>query len=92
MTTWLDNQEADRVEAQIDQMRQHRPALIQAQRGDERFALWLHLVDRRVRRQTLVGAGDLVDWPSRESYESGDSPSQAAKLAIENDEWAPLIE
>lgn len=46
---------------------------------------WLKQVDREVRKLVNVSLYDLQDWLSRDAYDAGVSPSDAAVEAIEND-------
>ena len=49
------------------------------------FKQWYHQVDLVVQRIVSVGVQDLVDWPSRDYYDSGYTAEDAAKEAILND-------
>lgn len=44
--------------------------------GDERFALFMVYVDRRVRRTLGVSVYDMADWEFRGAYDSGLSPRE----------------
>lgn len=54
--------------------------------GHKRFGLWLHLVDRQLRRKVGLTHRDLVDWTWRDAFEDGLTPREAALEALENDD------
>jgi hypothetical protein len=99
MSTWIDQQEQsdpNKITTALTAYRAHRAGkfarVADQDGGDERFGLWLALVDNRITRAVGVGLFDLADWPIRDSYESGDSPTEAALIALESDDtYAALV-
>ncbi|CAM3437447.1 hypothetical protein [Tsukamurella hominis] len=87
MTDWLDTLDPTKVVTAIDQLAASAPEYIAKQAGgDVRFALWLHLVDRQLRRLVGVGHADLVDCTWRDWFDSELSPREAVEQASEYDE------
>lgn len=90
--TWLDTLPAAKVEGALAKARENnftragRNFLEMAGGNDERFALWLMLADNAVSRFAGVGAFDLEDYLWRDAFDNGDSPRQAARDALANDE------
>lgn len=83
--TWIDQQSQAKVRAQIATMKKSKggeAATYYAHAGDDdRFALWLALVDRRTRRGVGAYFSDFpVDW--RRKYEAGLSPRRAVHEAM----------
>ena len=91
MSTWLDQKPADVVEAAIETLsRQDDPAaeaLFSYCGQDMRFALWLSLANKRVRRLTGVGVFDLEDWRWRDTYDAGESPKEAVAEFLDEGGW-----
>lgn len=54
--------------------------------GDERFALWLLIADAGMSKTVGVGIFDLADYDWVSAYGSGDSPRQAVRDALGNDD------
>lgn len=94
--TWLDEQPGDRVAtwaATIKANPERYGRVTRYADGDDAFAVWLVLVDRRITRAVGVGLFDLADWPMRDAYEGGMSPREAALEALANDDtFAGLLE
>lgn len=99
MSTWIDmreQQDPNKITTALASYRAHRDGkfarVAEHDGGDDRFGLWLALVDNRITRAVGVGLFDLGDWPIRDSYENGDSPREAALIALESDDtYAALI-
>lgn len=51
---------------------------------DQRFALWLGIVDQRLSMRTGMGHRDLADWTWRDAFDDGSSPSEAVQDALED--------
>lgn len=88
---WLAEQDPEKLAESIGILRAHPDAFAQYvdhATGDEGFAHWLYLVDRRVLRTTMgaVSMFDLADWASRDSYEEGLSPRDAVDAIREYDD------
>jgi hypothetical protein len=93
--TWLDTQDTGKVQewqaayrtlASLSHIREYDG-------GDERFGVWLALVNARLTRGVGVGLFDLADWNMRDAYEDGMSPREAALEALRNDDtFAGLVE
>lgn len=49
------------------------------------YATWRKTVEAILGKYWGVGTGDLGDWPWEEMWESGDSPSQAIRAALEDE-------
>lgn len=54
--------------------------------GDSKFAIWLAAVDTKVQRVAGVGLFDLGDWLIRDAYDSGFTPTEAAREALAQDD------
>ena len=83
--TWLDTQPQEKVATALARYRT-TPSMHTHDGGDERFGLWLALVNNRLIRTVGLGLFDLGDWPIRDAYDNGDSPSEAARLALSYDD------
>jgi hypothetical protein len=88
--SWLDTRPREMVDSAVETLsRQDDPRateLIERDAGgDVRFALWLALVDKRLRNAVGVGRNDLADWAYRDSYDAGDSPAAAAAEVLRAD-------
>ena len=86
--TWLDEQDAGKVDAALAKLRsteRGRTHIVEAG-GDERFGLWLALVDQRMLRLIGLGYRDISDWRWADAYEDGYSPRDAAREALESDD------
>lgn len=82
--TYIDTLPEAKVEQTIVKLREVRPDLIAGYAGgDERFALWMHLCDRRCRSLTGLETADLEDHLWRDAYDAGQSPRDAVDSAIE---------
>lgn len=94
MGTWVDMREAEepeKIRAALANYRERRdtPQLRRVSEydgGDDRFGLWLALVDARIVRRVGVGLFDLADWNMRDAYEGGSSPAEGAREALESDD------
>lgn len=94
MGTWVDTREAEepeKIRAALANYRERRktPQLRRVSEydgGDDRFGLWLALVDARIGRRVGVGLFDLADWNMRDAYDDGSSPKDAAQQALESDD------
>jgi hypothetical protein len=91
--TWIDVREAqepDKIRAALADYATRRGTTLRRvgeyDGGDDRFGLWLALVDARIVRRVGVGLFDLADWNMRDAYESGASPREAAQEALESDD------
>lgn len=54
--------------------------------GDESFGLWLRLVDHVMAKVVGIGHRDIGDWTWFDAYDGGQSPAEAAREALENDD------
>lgn len=83
MASWLDAQPKEKIDAALERFRMssgyHR---YMDYYGDERFALFMTLVDRRLTRILGLGSMDLADFNSWDCYESGMSPAEAAEECL----------
>lgn len=87
MSTWLDQKDPAKIDAALAQMRERSPGYAdEVAGGDERFALWLAIVDGRMARSVGVTHRDIADWTWRDAYDSGMSPSEAAVEALQADD------
>lgn len=86
MSTWLDKQDPVKVESVLTLYRERQPRVSQYAHGDERFGVWLYLVDRVLTGMIGVGLFDLADWNIRDAYDDGLSPGEAAREAMRNDD------
>lgn len=87
--SYLDTLDQGKVQASILLMRANPERFEHVTRyagGDERFGLWLALVDQRLSRTFGIGLFDLADWPIRDAYDDGLSPKDAAQLALDSDD------
>jgi hypothetical protein len=92
--TWLDQREAEepaKVAAALANYAKRRDTLRAAahDNGDDRFGLWLAMVDMRVQRRVGLGLFDLGDWPMYDAYAAyaaGASPKDAAEQALASDD------
>jgi hypothetical protein len=87
--TWLDEKDQTQVEEMLARFR--APEFDQGYvedcaGGDERFALWLRLVDKRMIGSVGVSHRDIADWTWRDAYDGGQSPSSAALDALSEDD------
>jgi len=83
--TWLDTQPTDKVDAALaDYVKMGRP--MAGHTDDDRFGLWLLLVDRKISRFAGIGLFDLADTNSRDAYEAGESPKEHAREALASDD------
>ena len=79
---WIRSLPADKVEAWIEKNGQR--ACEEHWTEDPYFALWLHYVDRAVRRTVLISYRDLEDWDYWSAYDGGMSPKEAAYVMLED--------
>jgi hypothetical protein len=59
--------------------------------GDESYAMWLFLCDRRMGRMVGVGIFDIEDWTWADAYGWGASPSEACREALESSDTYGLL-
>lgn len=88
-TSWLDSQPKDKIDAALESFRANESLYndyLKWCNGDERFALWMLLVDRRIMRRVGVTSRDLSDFNSWDCYEAGYSPAEAAEECLEGDD------
>jgi hypothetical protein len=52
--------------------------------GDQPYAIWLFLCNRRMTRAVGLGIFDIEDWSWADSYEAGEEPREAVTQALEN--------
>lgn len=90
MSTWIDTKPEHEVRTAIDALVEKGmwTQYIDYANGDERFALWLRLVDRRVQRMTkgVVTMFDLADWNSRDTFDAGCSPAEGVDAIADYDD------
>lgn len=89
--TWIDDREAqepEKIRAALANYRERRGTLRVGayDNGDDRFGLWLALVDARIVRRVGLGLFDLADWNMHDAYTDGASPKDAAQQALESDD------
>lgn len=94
--TWIDKLPAAKLGPALAQLGEHADRYADHLRyadGDDRFALWLALVDKRVWQLSghAVSLFDLADWNSRDEYEAGTSPVRGAYEALANDDVGACI-
>lgn len=79
-TSWLDHQPQEKIDAALVKFRRNPryQRYLDDYNGDERFALFMALVDRRLLGMVGLTAMDMADFPSWDCYESGMSPADAA--------------
>lgn len=88
MNTWIAGLPADKVKQWI--AKNGERAMDIHRTDDPHFALWLHYVDRAVRRRIHLSYMDLEDWDYWSAYDGGMSPAEAALEALsynEIEEW-----
>lgn len=91
-TTWVDMQDQDKVGRAIAALRERSPSYVDDMAdGDERFALWLANVDHRMSRMVGLTHRDIGDWGWRDAYEAGESPRDAAREGLRNDDTYQLF-
>jgi hypothetical protein len=94
--SWLDTKPPEKVDAAIERLRARRGGhyyIDEYADGDERFGLWLALVDQYLGKALTIGFTDLADWGWRDSFDAGDSPREAVLQALEADDlYAGLLE
>lgn len=79
---WVLALPADKVEAWIEKNGER--ACADHWTEDPYFALWLHYLDRTVRRTVLISYRDLEDWDYWSAYDAGMSPVDAAYDMLED--------
>lgn len=85
MHTWIDEQpKVDQWRANFDK-HPSRDAWLKMW-GDRDFAIFMMLVDRRLLRSIGLGVNDLADFNSRDCFDAGMSPVEAAQEALANDD------
>lgn len=87
--TWLDEQDPAKVARALDAVRESEGFarwLDTYAMGDERFALYLATADRWMTRRFMVGLSDLADWHWRDAYDGGQSPQEAVRECMSEDE------
>lgn len=89
MTTWIDMQDQEKVNRNLDAARNANTGgwnhYLSYAGNDERFALWLAVVERCISRMVGIGLFDLEDCLMYDAYESGMSPKEFALEALQND-------
>ncbi len=86
---WIDNLPGPKLAEVVDK---HGAALMERHHTDDvYFAIWLHTVDRAVRRRVLLGIDDLEDWGYRDAYDAGESPAEAAVEMLNDNGWAEAL-
>jgi hypothetical protein len=102
MSTWIDTreqQDPQKIADALASYRRHKAAgtgpaarVGEHDTGDERYGLWLALVDARLSRAVGVGLFDLGDWNMRDAYEDGMSPRDAAHETLaQDDTYSALV-
>lgn len=89
MTTHIDTLDPQQVVSSIDAMRQSdhgRFYIDQVAGGDERFALYLLLIDKKMRLLLGVTHRDTEDAPWRAMYDDGMCPADAIREALSRDD------
>lgn len=92
--TWIDSQPAEKIEAALQRMREHPERFERTSAyagGDERFGLWLALVNKRLSNAVGLGLFDLGDWNIRDAYDDGMSPREAAAETLRNDDTYSVL-
>lgn len=91
--SWLDTIGRDKVDVALDALRKQRDeghhgvkACLDYANGDERFALWLRLVNAAVTRKAGVSLFDLADVTLRDWFDDGYTPNDAAREALSSDD------
>lgn len=86
--SWIDDQPADKIDAALVKYRADTSIWSQDPRsdsnGDERYGLWLMLVNVKMMRLVGIGYHDIEDWTWADAYEDGMSPSEAVREALAN--------
>jgi hypothetical protein len=72
-----------RIEAFWHSDSAHARELRSYARGDQRFAYWMYLVDRRLSRACGLTSTDMEDHTWRDAYDDGLSPREALADALE---------
>lgn len=92
--TFIDKMDVERKAALLARFRKQRAydRRMQEAGGDESFALWMALVDTELARRVGLTSRDLEDFASRDSYESGASPAEAAEECMENSDLFGMMD
>lgn len=56
-------------------------------KDDISFVEWMAVVDRLITRKIGLGVYDLPDWPSRDTYDSGETVQEGCNYALENADY-----
>jgi len=81
--SYFDTLDEEKVDAACAKFVEQAPEKIARTGGDVRFALYLHLVDRRVQGAIGLGYEDLPDYPFYDEYEAGTPPREVAHSLLE---------
>ncbi|NED69869.1 hypothetical protein G3I15_54020 [Streptomyces sp. SID10244] len=82
MNAWLATQNPATIDALADRIAECEPERIYHANGDRQFAVWMLLVDRKVRNYTGHAVTDLPDWGWRDAYDDDLSPHDAFADAL----------
>ena len=85
--TWIDDKRAEvgekRMFDTLHRIGMNHPTYVRENaHGDRGFALWLMMVDRRLKP---LSHRDLADWHWRDAFDDGVDPAEAAKDATTAD-------
>jgi hypothetical protein len=97
-SSWLDTRDQAKVTDLIEKLRAQNwtvwvtdYAHYAGGAEDERYLAWLYLTDRECLTAVGVSIFDLSDPKYGDFYESGMSPGEAARAALENDDTYSAI-
>jgi len=84
MTTWIDTQDTEKIDAAVAAMRRKAGegdracgGVLDYAGGDEQFALWLRQIDIHVGKRLGLSVFDLPDVCWRDYFDDGLSPIEA---------------
>ena len=80
MNAWIKSLPADKVKAWLNKNGENACKVHHT--DDPQFALWLHYLDRAVKRRVVLGYRDLEDWDYWSAYDGDMSPTEAAVEAL----------
>lgn len=93
--SWIDEQPTEKISAALEKYRADESVLIRdckdASRGDERYGLWLALVNVAMIRQIGLSYRDISDWTWADAYANGYSPRDAVSEALAADDVFSLM-
>lgn len=89
--TWINQQDPAKVESNKAKLRAVNWTVasrnwLHYAGGDEDYALWLALCDRRCSRMTGIGIFDLADWRWGDAFVEGYSPAEAVRECLSEDD------